>query len=118
MLERLFAGKRIRVYRNLNRNCLSVTYRGKVVGYIDEIQLEGVRFVVSQAGRRRAVAERRRNVHARVEGTLAVWCSRKPRKRCTYNPFRYESFVARSNAQPIYFARSCRVSTTEGLYVA
>lgn len=67
---------RVRVYRNLNRNCLSVqvkTSKGwRVDHWVDGLQLSDCRFIVSQAGRARTLRERRRNVHAYIEGDLVA----------------------------------------------
>lgn len=88
-------GRLVEVYRNLHNGKLSVRdYKTKrVVGHADEVFLEDVEFRVSQAGRKRVLREKRKNVHAVVRGT------ERRRKRlqwvteAIYDPYRYSSFV-------------------------
>jgi len=112
----LIAGKRVRVYRNLHRNCLSVQYRGRVIAYVDEIKLSDVRFIVSPAGRARVLREQQKTVHAYAEGYVSSWLRRSPRTRCTYNPYRYAAFVVQSNKQTIQKARVAHISSN-GIFI-
>lgn len=66
----------VRVYRNLTRGCLSVMRRGLVVAHVESVALHGARFVVQEAGRQRVLRDRRKNVHAFVEG---IWTDRADR---------------------------------------
>jgi len=72
-----FSGK-ADVYKNLHRGCWSVRSRergdryGRVVAHLDDVLVEDARFVVSQAGRRRVIAEGRKNVHAYVRGLVDI----------------------------------------------
>lgn len=61
----------VQVYRNLNRGCLSIRQDGLVVAHTDSVTLLDVVFRVQQAGRRRAVRDGQRNVHAYAQGTIA-----------------------------------------------
>ncbi len=84
----------VMVYRNLRKQCFSVMDRKtrRVVRHVDAITLRDVRFMVSQAGRRRAVREKQRNVHAFVCGVPyedGVDCNVK----LWYNPFVVQGFV-------------------------
>ncbi len=64
--------KPVRVYRNLHKNCLSVLHRTdkgwRLWQHVEQIELTDVKFKVSQAGRERVLREKRKNVHAFVEG--------------------------------------------------
>src|SRR5690242_12259195 len=86
-------GKRVRVYRNLRRKDYSIMdlTTKRVVGHFATVWLDDVRFVVSEAGRNRAIREGQRNVHAFAEGTLSAvsTATRDPNGyvRVTYNPF-------------------------------
>ena len=55
---------------NLHRGDYSVRRGGRVVEYRDRLTVTDVKFVVQQAGWRRAVLEGRRNVHAFVRGNV------------------------------------------------
>ena len=69
---RLAGDIQVRVYRNLNRGCYSVTQQGRVIFHIAEISLVDCTMVVRQAGRNRCLQERRKNVHAFIVGHVAA----------------------------------------------
>lgn len=60
--------KKVRVYRNLHKGCLSVKQDGIVQCHTHSIVLKDCTFIVSNAGRERVRKERRKNVHSYVEG--------------------------------------------------
>lgn len=90
---------RVRVYRNLHRDCYSVqTYvpgKGwRVAGHRLFVRLTNAEFKVSEAGRQRVLREKKKNVHAFVEGDIvesfdAAW---GPGIRISYDPYRSGSF--------------------------
>jgi len=96
----------IRVYRNLRRNCLSVLHRTergwRLWKHVDIINLENVRFTVSLAGRERVLRERRKNVHAFVEGDLstAEVPGSNPRL-VNYDPYIFDFFFDKDTKQPV-----------------
>lgn len=65
---------RVRVYRNLNKDCFSICDKktGRVIAHEQSVMLTDVKFVVRQAGWQRCVKEKRKNVHAWVEGNLVI----------------------------------------------
>lgn len=86
--------KRVRVYFNLHRKQLSVqskTDKGwRVWLHANKVTLEDVEFKVSEAGRQRVLREKKKNVHAFVEGNLVLGGIDKiePRVWVSYNPYR------------------------------
>lgn len=69
MTERLT----VKVYRNLKygkttRPLYSIMYKGRVVARQHRVLLTAATFVVNQAGRRRVIETKRKNVHAFVVG--------------------------------------------------
>ncbi len=118
-------GMKVFVYRNLHQNCWSVKSResGRVIAHADEVQLSGVDFKVSQAGRDRVLREKSKNVHAGLVGTLVNFdpiggkmptypgatfssdAGQKPSPAdevsITYNPYKYKHFVVRATEQPV-----------------
>jgi hypothetical protein len=86
--------KKVRVYFNLHRKQLSVqekTPKGwRVWLHASKVTLENVTFKVSEAGRQRVLRERKKNVHAFVEGDLVLLGGSKiqPRVWVSYNPYR------------------------------
>lgn len=93
----------VQVYRNLHTGLMSVRSKAtrRVVAHAEKVYLTDVDFKVSQTGKARVQRERRKNVHAYVEGTWLgaeniVWKSTPvdlPNERvftCTpvnYNPY-------------------------------
>ena len=56
-----------------------------------------VKFKVSDAGRKRVLREKKKNVHAYVQGTIGnLHTAQSSAYNVTYNPYKYESFVASS----------------------
>lgn len=107
-------GTPVRIYFNLHKKLFSVQVkvggRWKVVDHADTIVMRDARFRVSQAGRKRVLAEKRKNVHAFVEGYT---CSLEEytyitdaaaAAAITYNPYKHASFVARHDGRPVHEA--------------
>lgn len=87
---------RVWVYRNLHGKSghrYSLRQRGLVVAHGDTVILSDVRFVVSESGRQRVIATRRKNVHAYIVGKLALSCDVLPLK-VIYNPYTLDRFHA------------------------
>lgn len=101
-LAKALDNKRVRVYKNLHLDCWSIKSvegedKGKVIAYSDEVTMQGVEFIVSVAGRKRVLREKKKNVHAYVDGRI-----RKPLELPTYtddffglryNPYESGGFV-------------------------
>jgi hypothetical protein len=91
-------GQRVRVHFNLHRGdwVIGDPSTGKVITYVDDVVLTGVRFVVSAAGLARSKRLGKRTVHAHAVGTLDAWNTRtRPDggTHVTYNPKRCGSFT-------------------------
>ena len=114
--------KKVFVYYNLHKHKWSVkdVKTGRVIGHYYDISLYNAKFKVSEAGRARVLKEKRKNVHAGVEGYLTkhtlprkmdgtiLWESQSERHRVTYDPYKYDTFVTVSDKEPIhkaYFVR-------------
>jgi len=112
-LEEDFKGKRVMVYYNLHKHTFSVTYKSKVILHADYVKLRDVEFRVRTGGKEKVRAEKSKNVHAFVIGDLVDYCKypceNMPEESnsnvVTYNPYKYDSFVYKSNEQPIYRAK-------------
>ncbi len=96
------------VYFNLHKRCFSIKSlegenKGRVVAHADKVMLYDGTFKVSQAGRKRVLSEKRKNVHA---GVVGLWYGTNDHndrsvdlmsrlgKPITYNPYKYETFVS------------------------
>ena len=107
---------RFQVYYNLRSHRWSIKaltgkYAGKVIGHCDAICIQDAQFVVGQAGRRRVLRERQKNVHAYVRGKLAEFSLAGPRWRdCYYNPYKTETFITKDDG--------CRIDTADMVFMA
>ena len=114
--------RKVFVYYNLHKHKWSVkdVKTGRVIGHHYEVSLYNAKFKVSEAGRARVLKEKRKNVHAGVEGYLTtdvlarkmdgtiLWESQSERHAVTYNPYKYDTFVTVTDEEPIhkaYFVR-------------
>ena len=102
-------GDKVRVYKNLHNGLFSIkdVKSGLVVGHVEIINLENVEFKVSQAGRNKVLKEKRKNVHAYVEGNIIneldyIINRSVDTQAITYNPYKYDSFVRRNDLSPIF----------------
>lgn len=84
--------------------------KGLVIGYADSISLIDATFKVSQAGRKRVLEEKRKNVHAFIYGTITDIDLGTLTVPVTYNPYKYSSFVNKTDKTPVYTASKVHVS--------
>lgn len=100
------------VYFNLHKKKWSVKAlegpnKGRVIAHRYNVLLRDCTFKVSQAGRKRVLKEKRKNVHA---GIVGFWdndwsfLSYQTQFEVTYNPYKYETFVNKKTEQPVYQA--------------
>ena len=61
------------VYKNLHKDCWSVRQDGLVKAHAKELSLHSCVFKVSKHGRARVLKEKRKNVHAGIEGYILVY---------------------------------------------
>lgn len=107
------------VYYNLHKKCWSVrdTKTRKVIGHTTSLILENCQFKVSEAGRQRVLREKRKNVHAGVEGYLTDARHQLGRlsKRVRYNP--YEMATFQCEGAPILWADQCLLTSNKEVYI-
>jgi hypothetical protein len=88
---------KVRVYFNLHKKLLSVQTKvngsWKVIKHVFNINLTDVKFKVSEAGRQRVLREKRKNVHAFIEGVEVDQPIDQRAQNVTYNPYKYEKFT-------------------------
>jgi hypothetical protein len=96
----------VRVYRNLNKKCLSIQHKTekgwRVRGYTDKIFLSNARFIVNESGRKRVIKEKKKNVHAFIEGILEEEFNLPLSTPVYYNPYLYSSFVTHTSKTPVF----------------
>lgn len=104
----------VRVYWNLNKKCWSVCSKengNKLLYHTDKFYLSNCFFVVSQKGRERVLREKRKNVHAYVEGffdnNLPVPRKSSKTKQITYNPYIASFFFDKKTFEKKEMAKHC-----------
>lgn len=102
---------RVFVYFNLHKRLFSVRAaegenRGKVIAHSPTVYLANAVFKVSEAGRQRVLREKRKNVHAGVQGVLLGLSDEKDTSGVpvTYNPYRFNTFVFSGSMEPVFAA--------------
>jgi hypothetical protein len=68
VLAHIDTSKRVRVYRNLHKKCVSVKQGSIVRCHATNVVLYDCKFIVSEAGQKRVREEGKKNVHAFIEG--------------------------------------------------
>ena len=117
--------QQVAIYRNLQKNCLSIQSRerenyGKIIGYCKSIFLKRPKFVVREKGRLRVLKEGRKNVHAFIVGecpSLKQWSwqdryvtmAGNSTTKVFYNPYKYSTFVDK-DGNPVHKARAVVVN--------
>ena len=79
--------------------------------------LDNVKFRVGKKGRERVLKEKRKNVHAKIYGTVREQTFENTQvdwPKAHYNPYKYETFVD-EHQEPIYEAES--VFLSDGKYI-
>ena len=93
---------KVAVYWNLHKHCFSVQSRekenyGKVIAHKDSVAVALPKFVVRQAGRKKVLKEKSKNVHAFVVGYLLSdqesVVTESAGILITYNPYKNKGFV-------------------------
>tara|TARA_R100001377_G_scaffold21720_1_gene11515 strand:- start:121 stop:516 length:396 start_codon:yes stop_codon:yes gene_type:complete len=98
--------KRVYVYFNLHKKVWSVRQSGKIIEHTKYIMLEDARFLVGQAGRKKVIEEKRKNVHAGISGYVVDRVPNVP-DFCTtvsYNPYKNETFINFATERSIRWA--------------
>jgi hypothetical protein len=107
-----FTGK-VWVYKNLNLSAklgypifsIMDIATNKVIGHERNLMLRDCILKVRQGGMEKVRQEQRKNVHAGVIGYLTNEEPRVLPTQITYNPYKYTSFVDKSNESPVHSAK-------------
>jgi hypothetical protein len=107
------AKKRVYVYFNLHKKVWSVRQGGKVVEHSKIVMLKDCRYLVSEAGRKKVLEQKKKNVHAGVSGYPVEYVVGIPgkAKEITYNPYKHKTFVDKKTGKTVkvsdYAVLSC-----------
>ena len=112
------------VYFNLHKKLFSVRSRktGKVIGHYHNVNLADAEFRVGQAGRAKVLREKKKNVHAGVAGEMVNDYHRDENgnytldtTKVTYNPYKYDSFVACDTERRVKSAKFVTIQLQGGI---
>lgn len=108
------------VYFNIRDKVFSGREKGIVTCHPRRIHLTDCTFKVSEAGRRRVLEEKRKNVHAGVDGEPQYLSCVVPSyetgwRKATYNPYKYESFVDYQTKDAIFEADEAILEVSQGI---
>ena len=102
---------KVRLYFNLRKRLFSLQHRTpkgwRLWKHVDNINLHFPEFKVSESGRQRVLRDRRKNVHAYVEGILsAPMCvDHDDLTRVSYDPYKGNAFVIKNSGVAIMNGR-------------
>ncbi len=106
---------RVEVYWNLQSVCYSVRdcKTGRVIKYTNSLWIRNPEFVVRQAGRKKVLRDKQKNVHAFVRGELGhgTLFPNKEGSIATYNPYKYSTFVDKKTEKVLYNAKYAMLET-------
>lgn len=110
-------GQQVKVYRNLrHKGYWSVLYtvdgKERVVATLADMHLRNVVFEVREAGRRRVLRDRCKNVHAFARGTFTNSPSEPP-TAISYDPYAACYFFRKADRSPVYSASQVRLTGNE-----
>tara|TARA_R110001583_G_scaffold34265_1_gene115311 strand:- start:183 stop:602 length:420 start_codon:yes stop_codon:yes gene_type:complete len=98
--------RRVYVYFNLHKKVWSVRQDGRILEHTKYIMLRDARFLVGQAGRKKVLREKKKNVHAGISGYIVDRVPNVP-DFCTtvsYNPYKNETFISFATEKPMLWA--------------
>lgn len=93
--------KPVYVYRNLHKKCWSIRQNNIVIAHCTNITLYKVTTQVSNAGRAKVLAERKKNVHAFIKGYVYSDIDVVLVNELYYNPYTVSNFVDRVTNDPV-----------------
>ena len=105
----------VQVYRNINKTSPTGIHvysvrgdDGLVKKHVEGIHLKDCKLRVGKKGRERVLAEKRKNVHAYIQGKEMDWWMGQwaASVEITYNPYKYDSFVVMETGEPIHEAHT------------
>jgi len=105
VLEHVDTDKPVRVYRNLHKQVISVKQGGLVRCHTNNVVLHLCKFIVSKAGQKRVRNDKRKNVHAYIEGIVvnarATDHLLLPWSELYYNPYKTDFWEDRVSGKEV-----------------
>jgi len=108
--------RKVFVYKNLHKGCWSIKQDGLVKAHSDgtPITLYFTEMKVNRKGRERVLREKRKNVHAGIEGYLShedshVWHGWVDMVEISYNPYKHYAFYNVETKKSRWYADICKL---------
>jgi hypothetical protein len=111
--------KPVKVYRCLNRkgHVFSIQQNGYVVGHTTDVVINNAVFKINEKGKKRAIEEKVRNVHAFIVGNVEKTCSGNGElKKISYNPFSDMGFYYISTQKEVEDIVDCVKINQDGVF--
>lgn len=104
--RKLIAGQSVQVYYNLHQGGYSIRDKktGLVVGYAQNVLLRQCVFKVSEKGRQKVIEQKKKFVHAFIEGVFLDADLEHPSElgaKVYYNPYLTEKFTVLKTGQAV-----------------
>jgi len=124
--RRIAPGQRVQVYRNLNKPGVTYSIRdaetGLVLGHANRVLLNKCYFVVKQAGRKRVLETKKKNVHAWIEGHWGIIHAGDnllftDGVKVKYNTYQNQTFVQEETGQHVLYTGLTYINE-EGVYAS
>ena len=106
---------KVEVYRNLHKKGVVYSIRDRktklVITHVSNLTLIDVKFHVNQRGRKRVLIEKRKNVHAVIQGRISSGGTSQRGRLITYNPYISNQFFLKNNPSvKVYSARQVNIT--------
>lgn len=114
---------RVQVYWNLHKSCYSIqcSRTRLVIAHVQDLFLGSVTFKVSEAGRQRVLRERRKNVHAFIQGTILMGDAKTLNlgfyEEISYNPYLGPTFYCKRSQESIHEALGVYLAPHAKIYL-
>ena len=119
--HRSTVGVVVQAYRNLHHPGVTYSLRDRrsqrVVDRAGVVILSDAVFRVQPGGRARVLREKRKNVHAYVQGTVSAAGPATGWRRARYNPYHLAEFVDAETGVPVHAARWARLDASGVSYI-
>lgn len=112
--RKLDPSKKVRLYRNLHNGKISIKQGSHVIGHTESACIRDARFLVSEKGRQKVLADKQKNVHAYIEGYWSDSLHETEHgEKVWYNPYKTAHFRTRETNEACLTA-SCVVVDSTG----
>lgn len=96
--------KKVMIYKNLHNGKFSVKQGNLVVAHVDSVMMECGMFKVNEAGRKRVLIEKKKNVHAFIVGyidAVNVDVDVAKMRAISYNPYKFGHFYFKDDGSMV-----------------